>query len=385
MRTPRLLLVALLITASLAPFAFTLPAQNAPSEKHYLAFVGTYTNKTESKGIYAYDFDSAIGKLTLKGIAAETPNPSWVGIHPNGKFAYAANESGKKSTITAFAVDAKSGKLTQLNQLSALGADPCHLSFDNTGKYLFAANYSSGNVVVSPILPDGKLGEHTANVRDAGTVGPNKGRQEGPHAHWVQPSPDNRFVFVADLGLDEILSYRFDAAKGTLTPNDPPLTKLAPGAGPRHAAFSPNGKFFYVVSELNSSVTAFAYDSAKGTLNQLQAVPTLPKEFHGRNDDAEIQVSEKWVFASNRGHDSVAVFSIDSQSGRLKPAGDFSTGGKEPRHFAIDPTGQYLLAENQNSNTIVVFRIDPNTGALTQVSKTENISSPVCLVFYPAQ
>jgi 6-phosphogluconolactonase len=375
----------LVLSAFLMALAFTNAAPPPAPSTQRLAFVGTYTGKTGSKGIYAYEFDSSAGKLMLKGVAAETPSPSWVVIHPSGKFAYAANENGPQSTITAFSVDAKSSKLTQLNQLSALGADPCHLSFDKTGKFLFAANYSSGNVVVFPILPDGKLGEHTANVKNAGTLGPNKERQEAPHAHWVQVSPDNRFVFVSDLGLDAILSYRFDASKGTLTPNDPPSAKLTPGAGPRHVAFSPNGKFVYVVSELKNTVTAFSYDADKGTLHELQILSTLPSDFVGRNDDAEVMIHPdgKWLFASNRGRDTIAVFAIRPADGTLTHTGEFPTGGKEPRHFAIDPTGAYLLAENQNSNSIAVFRIDLQTGALTQASLTENVPSPVCLAFWP--
>jgi 6-phosphogluconolactonase len=384
MKITRRFFASLFLISSISALAFTASTPN-PSTSHYLALVGTYTGKTGSKGIYAFDFDSATGKLTPKGLAAESLSPSYVVIHPSGKFVYAANEASKQSTVTAFSLDAKSAKLTQLNQLPALGEDPCHLSFDKTGKYLFAANYSSGNVVVFPILADGKLGEHTALIKDAGALGPNKKRQEGPHAHWIEPSPDNRFVFVSDLGLDEILSYRFDAAKGTLTPNNPPFAKLAPGAGPRHAAFSPDGKFFYVVSELNSTVTTFAYDSATGTLKNLQAVPTIPGDFHGRNDTAEITIhpNGKWLFASNRGRDTIAVFSVDPANGTPHSAGEFPTGGKEPRHFAVDPTGHFLLAENQNSNSIAVFRIDPATGALTPSGESASVPSPVCLAFLP--
>ena len=383
MKITRRLFAFFLLACVPAALVFASGARRRTVYGQYLAFVGTYTEKTTSKGIYAFGFDPTTGKLQPQGLAAESPNPSWVAIHPSGKFAYAANEAGKQSTVAAFAVDAGHAKLTQLNQLSALGEDPCYLSFDKTGKYLFAANYTSGNVVVFPILPDGKLGENTANVKDAGSLGPNKQRQEGPHAHWVQVSPDNRFVFVSDLGLDEILSYRFDAAKGTLIPNDPPFAKLAPAAGPRHAAFSPNGKFVYVVSELNSTVTAFTYDSTKGALKELQAVSTLPSDFHGRNDDAEITVhpNGKWLFASNRGHDTIAVFAVDPEKGTLRKTGEFPTGGKEPRHFAIDPTGQFVLAENQNSNSIVVFRIDPATGSLTPTGGTASVPSPVCLAF----
>jgi 6-phosphogluconolactonase len=363
-----------------------LPAFSQTPDQKFLVFVGTYTDKTDSKGIYAYEFDAATGKLAARGLAAETPNPSWVVIHPNGKWAYAANESGKQSSVTAFAINAKSSKLTQLNQLPAAGEDPCYLSFDKTGKYLFVANYTSGNVVVFPILPDGKLGEHTSVVHHAGALGPNKERQEAPHAHWIEPSIDGRLVYAADLGLDELASYRFDPANGKLTPSDPPFTKLAPGAGPRHTTFSSNGKFLYVLTEINSTVTVLSCDSVKGSLHELQVVPMLPADYHGRNDAAEIALhpNGKWLFASNRGHDSIAVFAVDPTAGTLRPAGDFSTGGKEPRHFAIDPTGRFLLAENQNSNSIVVFRINAETGALSQISVTEGVPSPVCLVFFPA-
>jgi len=307
-------------------------------------------------------------------------------IHPNGKWAYAANESGKQSTISAFSIDAKSAKLTLLNKLPAAGEDPCYLSFDKTGKYLFVANYTSGNVVVFPILRHGKLGEHTSIVKDLGTLGPNKERQEAPHAHWIESSPDNCFVFVADLGLDAILSYRFDATKGTLTPNDPPFAKLAPGAGPRHARFSLIGSFVFVISELNSTVTTFSYDPQKGFLYDPQIASTLPKDFSGRNDTAEIALhrSGRGLYASNRGHDSIAVFRI-SDKGTLDSVGNFPTSGKEPRHFAVDPTGWFILAENQNSSSIVAFRVNAPKGDLTQVSQTEGVPSPVCLVFYPAR
>ncbi len=359
-----------ILTLAALSLAVTAFAQSSkPASHQFLAYVGTYTAKTDSKGIYALDFESETGKLTLRGLAAEAPDPSWLALHPSGKYVYVANEAGKQSTISAFSVDAKSAKLTLLNQLPALGEDPCYLSFDKTGKYLFVANYTSGNVVVFPIFPNGKLGEHTALVRDSGTLGPNKERQEGPHAHWIESSPDNRFVFIADLGLDAILSFRFDATKGTLTPNDPPFAKLAPGAGPRHATFSFNGKFVFVVSELNSTVTTFSYDRKKGSLNEPQTVSTLPKDYRGRNDTAEIALhpSGRGLYASNRGHDSIAVFRIDDFKGTLTSVGIFLTDGKEPRHFALDPTGQFLLAE----------------GGLQEVSRLNNVPSPVNLVFLP--
>src|SRR5438445_7700667 len=380
----RTLAVMLVLSAQLFLFSSAQISSKAAASSQYLAYVGTYTTKTNSKGMYVFRFDATTGKLSAIGIAAETRDPSWVAVHPNGKFLYAANEAGKSSTVSAFAIDAKSGKLTLLNQLPALGEDPCYLSFDKTGKYVFVANYSSGNVVVFPILADGRLGEHTAMLKDQGATGPNKERQEGPHAHWIEVSSDNRFAFVADLGLDAILSYRFDASKGSLTPNKPFfLRPLTAGAGPRHATFSPGGGHFYVLSEINSTVTAFAYAPDHGVFGYLGGVPMLPAGFEGRNDAAEIAIhqSGKWLFASNRGHDSIAVFSIDPASGKLTAAGGFPTGGREPRHFALDPTGQYLLAENQLSGNIVGFRIDPATGKLTATGEVLQVPSPVCVAF----
>ncbi len=382
--TRRVFAFFLVLCAPLALFSSAQSSEKSVARGQYLVYVGTYTTKTESKGIYAYEFDSATGKLTPKGVAAETPDPSWVAVHPSGKFLYAANEAGKASTVSAFAIDAKNGKLTILNQLPSLGEDPCYLSFDKTGKYVLVANYSSGTIAVFPILADGRLGEHTAMLKDQGATGPNKERQEGPHAHWIEVSSDNRFAFVADLGLDAILSYRFDASKGSLTPNKPFfLRPLTAGAGPRHATFSPGGGHFYVLGEINSTVTAFAYAPDHGVFGYLGGVPMLPAGFEGRNDAAEIAIhqSGKWLFASNRGHDSIAVFSIDPASGKLTAAGGFPTGGREPRHFALDPTGQYLLAENQLSGNIVGFRIDPATGKLTATGEVLQVPSPVCVAF----
>jgi len=383
-----------------------LPAFSQTPDQKFLVYVGTYTDKTDSKGIYAYEFDAATGKLAPKGLAAETPNPSWVVIHPNGKWAYAANESGKQSSISAFSVDAKSAKLTLLNKLPALGEDPCYLSFDKTGKYLFVANYTSGNVVVFPILPDGKLGAPTANVKDQGALGPNKERQEGPHAHWIAELGET--VYVADLGLDRVLVYKFDPEKGTLGPMLQPGTRmpfvqssleLAPGTGPRHVAFSrPAGfrRFVYVLGEIDSTITVFGISKEGIFGGRLQKLSMLPPGFSGRNDASEIAIhpNGKFLYATNRGDDSIVVYWIGGDwskntdftvgPGALTEFAYVSTGGKEPRHFAIDPTGRFLLAENQNSNSIVVFRINAETGALSQVSMTEGVPSPVCLVFFPA-
>jgi 6-phosphogluconolactonase len=371
-----------------ASFLFTIAGGSAdtPAANHkYLVFVGTYTNKTESKGIYAYEFDSGTGKLTPKGVAAETPDPSWVTVHPSGKFLYAANEAGKASAVSAFAIDAKSGMLTLLNQLPSLGEDPCYLSLDKTGKHVLVANYSSGTVVVFPILADGRLGEHTAMVKDQGTTGPHK-NQQGPHAHWIETAPDNRFVLVADLGLDQVLVYKFDATSGTLTANEPAFAKLKTGSGPRHVAFYPGGKFIFAASELSSTATSFAYNAKKGALKEIGTVSTLPPGFSGRNDVAEAAVhpNGKFLYVSNRGNESIAILSIDPAKGTLAPVGGVPTGGKEPRHFAIDPSGKYLLAENQFSNNIVVFKIDPATGGLTPTGQVVEVPSPVNIAFLRA-
>jgi 6-phosphogluconolactonase len=370
----------------LAPLVFSIAGGSADkpaANRKYLVFVGTYTTKTNSKGVYSFHFDAATGQLTAIGIAAETRDPSWVAVHPGGKFLYAANEAGKASTVSAFAVDVKSGKLTLLNQIPSLGEDPCYLSFDKTGKYLLVANYSSGTIAVFPILADGRLGEHTAFAKDQGATGPNKERQEAPHAHWIETSPDNRFALVADLGLDEVLVYKFDATSSTLTPNEPAFARLKAGSGPRHAVFYPNGKFVFAVSELSSTATSYAYDAKKGTLKETGTASTLPPGFSGRNDVAEAAVhpNGKFLYVSNRGNDSIAILSIDPGNRTLAPAGGIPTGGKEPRHFAIDPSGKYLLAENQFSNSIVVFKIDAATGGLTATGQVVEVPSPVDIAF----
>jgi 6-phosphogluconolactonase len=383
--TRRVFAFLLILAAPVVLLSSATKKQKAPAHRWFLAYAGTYTSKTNSKGIYAYRYDGETGKLSPLGVAGESADPSFVAVHPSGKFLYAVNEAGKNSMVSAFALEPKTGKLTLLNQLPALGEDPCYISFDKTGKFALVANYTSGNVVVFPILPDGKLGEHTALVQDAGTLGPNKERQDGPHAHWIETTPDNRLALAADLGLDEVLVYKFNVAKGTLAPNDPPFARLKAGSGPRHIAIRPGGKFVYVVSELSSTVTAFRFNARAGTLHELQTVTTLPKEFSGRNDTAEIALhpSGRFLYASNRGHESIAVFAIHATKGTLTFVANVPTGGKEPRHFAIDPGGNYLLAENQLSNNIVVFKIDLASGGLTPTGDVIDVPSPVDLAFSP--
>jgi 6-phosphogluconolactonase len=373
-----------------------LCAEAAPaSHKKYFVYVGTYTAEagSTSKGIYAYRFDSDTGELASIGVAAETANPSFLAVHPNQRFLYAVNETGnyqgqKSGAVSAFSIDHTTGKLTLLNEVASKGADPCYITVDKTGKYVLVANYTGGSVAVFPVLEDGRLGEATAFIQHTGH-GADPERQEGPHAHSIDLSPDERFAIVDDLGLDETLVYRFDRAKGSLTLNDPQiyttLAKADPGAGPRHFAFNPNGKFAYVVNEIQSTVSVLSYDGSAGVLRRLQTISTYPKDFSAHNDDAEIQVhpSGKFLYASNRGHDSIAVFAIDPDKGTLTLVEYASTNGKTPRSFEIAPGGSLLFAANEKSNNIVVFSIDAKTGRLKPTGKVLDVSEPVCVKFVP--
>jgi len=387
----RLFAVLLLFTAA----TFSAPGQEKakpPAPKRYLGYIGTYTEKTKSKGIYSFRFEDPSGKMSIVGVAAETINPSFLAFHPNGKYLYAVNETGefgdeKSGAVSAFSIDRKTGKLTLLNQVASRGAGPCHISLDKTGRYVLVANYDAGTVAVFPVQDNGQLGKYTGFAKHTGQ-GPNKERQEGPHAHWIATSPDNQFLLAADLGIDRILVSKFHLPDGAFTPGKSNSgAKLKAGAGPRHAAFSPNGKFFYVASELNSTVTTFSNNAKDGSLHELQALSTLPKDFSGANDVAEIAVhpSGKFLYVSNRGRDSLAVFSIDPRKGTLRAVADIATQGKTPRNFAIDPSGKFLLAANQESNTIVVFNIDASTGSLTLTGQIAEVPSPVCIVFLPLE
>jgi 6-phosphogluconolactonase len=385
LRRPLPMLTLLLFLVSSALFS---AAASAKSGGKYLFYVGTYTEDgSKSKGIYAYRYDADKAEITALGLAAETTNPSFVALHPNGHFLYAVNEVGNykgpnSGGVSAFSIDHATGKLTFLNEVASRGADPCYITVDKTGKYVLVANYTGGSIAVFPVLGDGKLGEASAFVQHTGK-GSDPKRQEGPHAHSIDLSSDNRLAMVDDLGLDELIVYKFDSAKGTLTPNDPPFAKLDAGAGPRHFAMHPSGKFAYVVAEMHSTVTAFTNDAKTGTLHSFQTISTLPQGFSGENDDAEIQMhpSGKFLYASNRGHDSIAVFAIDGNKGSLTPVEYIPTQGKTPRSFEIDPTGKLLFAENQKSDNIVVFQIDGKTGRLTATDKKIEVGSPVCLKF----
>lgn len=373
--------------------AWLIFAVSACWAKSYVMYVGTYTNNG-SKGIYAYRFDTETGKVWPIGLAAETENPSFLVADASGSHLYAVNETenyrgASSGGVTAFAIDRATGKLKKLDEVASHGADPCFISFDRSGKYILVANYTGGNVAVFPLLADGGIAEATLVIQDEGALGPNKERQEKPHAHWIQASARNRFVYVSDLGLDRVLIYKFDAATGKLNRGDSTgaskdffSATLAPGTGPRHVAFSADGNFMYVIGELDSTVTVFAND-AKETYQPIQKISALPEGFAGKNTAAEIAIppNGKFLYASNRGDDSIAVFAIDGASGKLTFVQRVPCGGKTPRHFAIDPAGRHLLVANQDTGNIVEFAIDLMTGKLTSEGEVAKVPSAVCAVF----
>jgi 6-phosphogluconolactonase len=351
------------------------------------AYIGTYTGE-KSKGIYLYRLPSQ-GTPEPLGLAAETPNPSFLELDPQRRLLFAVNETGEfggKPTggVSAFSIDA-AGKLKLLNQRSSMGKDPCHLVLDRTGRNMLVANYSSGSVAVLPVQRDGKLGEASEVIQHQGkSVDPE--RQTGPHAHCVTLDRANRFAFVCDLGLDKVMIYRFDAERGKLKPHEPAFAALKAGAGPRHMVFGKDGRFAYVINEMNSTVTVFAYDSNRGVLKELQSVSTLPKNWEGANTTAEVAVhpSGKFLYASNRGHNTVAVFRIDPATGTLTWVEEHSTGGATPRHFGIDPSGQTMVIANQASSTVLMLRIAAD-GRLKPVGGLTDAPTPVCVKFLPSR
>lgn len=355
-------------------------------------YVGTYTRGTgttpdRAEGIYVCRMDPSTGVLTLAHSTSGVVNPSYLALDPQHRYLYAVNEvlelDGQPSGgVSAFVVDPTTGALTYLNRQLSHGTDPCHLTVDQTGRFVLVANYTSGSVAVLPIGSEGQLGE-ACDVHQHVGSSVNPWRQQGPHAHSINLDPANRFAFVCDLGIDKVLVYRFDSRQGKLIPNDPPSISSAPGVGPRHLDVHPSRRFVYVINEIGSTLTAYAYDEARGTLSEIQTVPTLPAGFSGTNHTADIHVhpSGKFVYGSNRGHDSIVIFSIDNQTGRLTYVGHESTRGQTPRNFGIDPTGTFLLAANQRTDTIVTFRIDQATGKLSPTGHVVSVPSPVCLKF----
>jgi 6-phosphogluconolactonase len=358
------------------------------SARKLMFYVGTYTRRG-SEGIYRFIMDPSSGRLSGGELVAKADNPSFLTIHPDLHTLYAVNEVGEFNgidggAVSAYHIDAESGDLTFLNQQPTHGGAPCYVSVDATGQAVLVANYSGGNVAVYTVAADGSLSAPTDRVQHQGS-GPNPKRQEQAHAHSINVTPHNRFALVADLGMDKVMIYDLDPAQGKLTPHNPPFAETPPGAGPRHFDFHPNGRFFYVINEMGSSVTAYAYDADTVSFTPLQTISTLPDGWDGNSTCADIHIapSGRFLYGSNRGHDSIAIFAVDEVTGTLTVVGHESTRGRTPRNFAIDPTGTFLLAANQETDTIVVFAIDRATGALEPAGIEVSVPVPVCVAFYP--
>jgi 6-phosphogluconolactonase len=379
-----LVLFLLLASASL-PLVIRVSAQSVPAASSYFFYVATNPGP-KSKGIYVYHFDAKTGQLSSMHLAAGL-NSEWIATDPMHRTLYAVgNSDGPRGSISSFSIDPKTGALKFLNKADSGGGGPAHLEVDHTGKTLVVANYGSGSVASFAINADGSIGAKTGFDQHSGS-GPNKARQEGPHAHEAVLSPDNRFLFVPNLGSDQIKIYKFDAAKGTFAPNDPPFASVKAGLGPRHIVFGRGGKFAYVVCEMGSSVVVFSYDPVKGSLTPVQTISTLPADFTGIDNSSEIGIgrSGRFLYASNRGHDSITVFAIDPQKGALTPVQTVPSQGKVPRNFAIDPTGKYMVVANQLSDQMVVFAIDQKDGQLKPTGQVLDIALPVSTLFVPAQ
>ena len=362
-----------------------------------LVYVGTYTEpirfgtgkilEGKGEGIYLYRMHPTTGALEFGSKTTGVVNPSYLAVDPTKRFLYAVNElktyeDKPTGTVSAFAVDAKSGKLEFLNKRLTHGTDPCHVIVDGKGRHIFVANFMSGSVCVLPVRNDGSLGEASDFVQHLGSsVDPV--RQKGPHAHSVTLDKANRFAFVPDLGLDKLMVYRFERTRGMLEPNAVGWIKVKPGAGPRHVALHPGGRLAFLINELDSTLTALSFDARKGVFKELQVVPTLPAGFQGESTCADVQVapSGRFVYASDRGHDSLVIYRIGQRTGRLTYVGHQSTQGRTPRQFEIDPTGRFLLVGNQDADTIVSFRIDPRAGTLEPTGQVLQVPTPVCVKF----
>jgi 6-phosphogluconolactonase len=361
------------------------------SSDRFTLYIGTYTRREsfvdgKAEGFYIYHLDPGSGQLTYAATVTGlgTVNPSYLTLGPDKSRLYAVNElyksEGPNGTVSAFAIDPATGRLRYLNQQSTHGLAPCYASIEPAGRYCLVANYETGSLCVLPIQNDGSLGEATDTVQFSGS-GPVPERQEVPHAHMVLPSPDGSFILAVDLGADRLMAFRLDRERGALSPADPPWTQLPPGTGPRHLAFHPHRPFAYVINELRSTVTVSRYDEQQGAFAALQTISTLPDGFTGQNLGAEIMVapSGRFVYASNRGHDSLAIYAVDPETGRLALVGHESSQGVGPRAFILDPSGALLLVANQDTDTVVTFWIDQDSGTLRATGHVAAVPTPVCL------
>ena len=366
---------------------------NAQSADSQFIYVGTFTGVDDhgggAAGIYVCRMDMATGALELVHTVPDVPNPSYLALHPTRPFLYAVNavpeiDGHAGGAMSAFAVDPDSGGLTFLNRQSSCGAGPCHVSVEQTGRYAIAANYTGGSVAILPIAADGSLEPASDWVQHEGSS-VNPDRQGEPHAHSFTPDPANRFALACDLGLDKVLVYRLDLEAGALPANEPAFAPIHPGGGPRHLDFHPNGRVVYVINEIGNTITVFGYDQVSGALAERQTVATLPPDYTARSHTADIHVhpSGKFVYGSNRGHDSIAIYAVDAADGTLALVGYESTRGEVPRNFVIDPAGEFLLAANQDTDNIVTFRIDADTCTLAPTGHEVAVPTPVCLKFVP--
>jgi 6-phosphogluconolactonase len=385
----QLVSVVLVMLAAIGAGSWGRAQGPAPTGGNMLVYIGTYTNTGKSKGIYVSRLDPQTGTLSAAELAAESASPSFLAVHPTEKFLYAVNETntlGGRPTggVSGFEIDRASGLLRALGEQSSEGAGPAHLSVDRDGHNVLVANYGGGSVVVLPIAKDGRLKSASHFVQHNGHS-VDLQRQKEPHAHSITTDPSGRFVYAADLGLDLILIYQLDERKGLLKLNDPPSVHVAPGSGPRHFSVHPSGRFGYVINEMSCTVTAFTRDMNTGELKELQTVSALPPKmtvqpgFSGA--ELEVHPSGRYLYTSIRGHNSIALFTIDQNSGRLTYVENTSTEGNTPRGFGVDPQGKYLLAGNQNSDSVVVFRIDAQTGKLTSTGRKIDVGAPVCIKF----
>ena len=375
--------------AAVAPAAAQVLASRArEEEKRRLLLVGTQTvNGSTSRGIYAYRWDPASGELQAAGLAAASDNPTFLAIDPDAKFLYAANEIASfeaqaSGAVSAFAIDHAGAKLKPINQVLALGTGTCNVAVDHAGRAAFCANYNGGSASSFAIGYNGQISDAVSHFQYHGH-GPNKDRQEGPHAHRVTPSPDDRFLLVNDLGLDCIHIYHLNDANARLAPNTPAQWNATPGSGPRALRFHPNGRFAYCVHELASQVEVLAWDREKGTLRSVQKVRLIPDDYHGATRGADIVITRhgRFAYAANRDYNCLVSFAVDEKDGKLTMLARGSCGGKVPRHLALDPTEKFVLVANEQSDQISVFARDEKTGKVAESGKDYPIAKPQCLVF----
>lgn len=360
------------------------------SAQKSIVYIGTYTHGF-SRGIYSLSCDPTTGSLTPLLLAAQTVSPSFLAVSPNGRLLVAVNESRRyngipnSGSVSSFSINPETTELTPINAVPSRGADPCHIAFDPTGRWIFVANYSGGSISVIPVAEDGTLSEPSQILQHEGFSNAVPSRQDAPHVHSVDISPDNRFLYVADLGNDQILVYAFDAASGQLTLHT--TAALKSGSGPRHLTFSPDRRYLYVVNELAATITTLRHDPATAALEELQTISTLPHGYRGDKSAAELAIdpSGRFLYATNRFHNSIAAYSIDAEQGRLTLIGHVATQGRTPRHFAIDNEGTHLIVANQDTDTLTIFDIDPDSGALTLASEPLGVPRPVCVLLVSLQ